>query len=291
MRSQKRLRDELRFITEFNTLCDVIQQVAVSQLQRADEQLGSQPNLSELLAREFFPLLPPSAREAPFARSGRQGRLLVVLTSDEGMVGPLHANVVRHALGYAEPTARWILIGQRGLRLLGEQAASARVMPIPGEDQVEAQMRRLSQVLLRQFTEEALRDVWLVAPRFVSTTRQDVVAQQLLPLPARWAATPDGADALLIEPSVALVVEQLAARWVECVCVESFWSARRAEFAARALQMESSRQELAKQHLKLRYAFFKTLHERVDVMVRETGVVQRLSEARTTASPRSRERR
>jgi len=200
---------------------------------------------------------------------------LVVLTSDEGMVGPLHANVVRQALEYADPMTQWILIGQRGLRLLGEQAARPRVMPFPSEDQVETQMRRLSQVLLRQFAQEVLRDVWLVAPRFISTTRQDAVAHQLLPLP--WPRASERMDELVLEPSAPLVVEQLAALWVECVCVESFWSSRRAEFAARALQMESSRQELAKQSVRLRYAFFKALHERVDVMVRETSVVQRLA--------------
>ena len=71
------------------------------------------------------------------------------------------------------------------------------------------------------------------------------------------------------------LVEQLAACWVEHVCLESFWSARRAECASRALHIEVSRQELTKRTKSIRYLVFKTLHERVNVLVRETGVVQR----------------
>ena len=80
---------------------------------------------------------------------------------------------------------------------------------------------------------------------------------------------------LVIEPSVERVVELLASMWVEAVCLETLWSARRAEFAARALHVEVSRQELGKRARRVRHEFFKTLHERVDVLVRETCVVQR----------------
>src|SRR3989338_1231517 len=88
MRSQKRLRDELRFITEFNTLCDVIQQSAVSQLGRADARAVQQPLLMEILRREFLPLVPASAAAHPLVHGGVRGHLLVVFTSDEGLVGP-----------------------------------------------------------------------------------------------------------------------------------------------------------------------------------------------------------
>ena len=279
MRSQKFLRDELRFMTEFNTLCDIIQQAAVAQLRRADEQRACQPRLAEVLAREYVPLLPPAAQEEFLARGGTTGRLVVVVTSDEGLVGPLHANVVRRAMEYADRTTQWIAVGQRGLRFLGSEAARLRVMPMPSEEDAERQMQRLARAVLTQFIRERLHDVWLVAPHFLSATRQTVIAHQLLPLPLGKPAGVVLSD-LVVEPSVSRVVEALAALWVESVCLESLWSARRAEFAARAMHMEGSRQELAKHRKQLRYEFFKQLHGRVDVMVRETCVVQRLSVAR-----------
>ena len=280
MRSQKRLRDELRFITEFNTLCDVIQQSAVSQLSRADEHMSHQPLLMEILRREFLPLLPASAAGHPLVTGGSRGHLLVVFTSDEGLVGPLHAEVVRRAQEHADRATQWIMVGQRGMRLLGAQAMSSRVMPIPSEHEAPDRLRRLSAVILTQFTQERLQDAWLVAPRFVTASRQDVVAQRLLPLSVSRTEDPPSPEAIIIEPSVDGVVHELATLWLEYACVETFWSARRAEFAARALHMERSRYELAKHSKQLQHEFFKTLHARVDVMVRETCVVQRLSAAR-----------
>ena len=275
MRSQKRLRDELRFVTEFNTLFDVVQQVAVSHLRRLDEFLGDAPSLIQVLTDEFVSLLPSSASRHPLVQGGAKGRLMVVMTSDEGLVGPLHAAVVRAAHRRAEGAVEWLLVGQRGLRLLGRQASAVHVVPIPPEERAVEQMQRVTQFLLNRYTKQGLKDAWLIAPQCLSATRQDVAAYQLLPLPApRTTELVEGVD-VVVEPSVARVVEQLTEAWLESVCVEAFWSARRAELAARALHVEASRQELARRSRTVRHEFFKTLHERVDVLVRETCVVQR----------------
>ncbi len=275
MRPQKSLRDELRFIMEFGALLEVMQQVAVSKLRGVEERSADQASLMEVLSRDMFPLLPASARSHPFLRGDGRGQLLVVLTSDEGMVGPLHTAVIHQALLRAKENTQWLLIGQRGGRLLGRLAAHQRVLPFPEDEEVEHEMHRISRDILSQFTREGLNEVWLIAPRFVSMTRQDVVAHQLLPLPAPSLTHDMDERERLIEPSVDRVVEQLAAVWVQDVCVEAFWSARRAEFAARALHVEGSRYELEKRTKAVRHEFFKILHERVDVLVRETCLVQR----------------
>ena len=157
---------------------------------------------------------------------------------------------------------------------------------MPPEERLGEQMQRVRQFVLSTYQRQGLHDVWLVAPRFVSTMRQDVAAHQLLPVPVTPSANPADRD-LLIEPSVGRAIERLAQVWVESVCVEAFWSARRAEYAARAIHMEVSRQELAKRTRLVRHEFFKTLHERVDVLVRETCVVQRHA-ARRAAAQRAR---
>lgn len=280
MRSPTLLHDDLRFLTEFTTLCDVIQQTAVTQLRRADEHHSRRASVVEMLAREYFPLLPLEARDEFLVRGGQRGRLLVVLTSDQGLVGPLHAGVIRKAMEHRDQATQWIVIGQRGLRLLGSQAGRVRAMPIPSDAEAESQMRRLAGSVIAQYVCDQLRDAWLIAPHYLSATRQTVVAHQLLPLPIGAPAAGGPPRELVVEPSLRQVLERLAALWVESVCLESLWSGRRAEFAARALHIEGSRQELAKHRQQLHHEFFKQLHGRVDVMVRETCVVQRLSAGR-----------
>lgn len=275
MRSSKHVRDELQFLAEFNALCDVMQQVAVSRLHRAEERLTSRASLAGLLRQAYFPFLPSSAAEHPLVCGGEEGRLLVVITSDSGLVGPLYAAVIRQAVAKADASTRWIVIGQRGVRLLGDQPDQLRWMPTPSDDEAEEQMHRLSQIILRDYQRLALKDAWLVAPRFLSAAHQEVAVQQLLPLPLEHAAAGVNEQELVLEPHRDAVIEQLAATWVSCVCTESFWSARRAEFAARALHIEDARQELARRGRRVRHELFKTMHERLDVLVRETCVVRR----------------
>ena len=270
MWSPKRLRDELRFVSEFSALLDVMQHVAVSKLRWLDERVSHEPALAGLLAQSFFPLLPEAAHREPLVRGGARGRLLVVLTSDEGMVGPLHNRVVHRALEQSDETTQWLLIGQRALRLLGGQVRAVRTVPLPSIEDVPAFTRQLCQTIIGDYTRARLQGAWLVAARYQSPTRQDVLVQPLLPLPLA-ASTPEGSPRdRVIEPSVHRVVIGLASCWVEAVCVEAFYSARRAELAARALHIEFSRQELGKQTRRLRYEWFKSLHQRVDEMVRET---------------------
>jgi len=281
MRSQKHLRDELRFVTECNTFFDVLQQGAVAQLRRGDELAARQAVESDLIQREYLPLVPAPLRAHPLVRGGASGRLLVVMTSDEGLVGPLHSLVMREAQERAEADTRWILVGQRGRRLLTAAASALDVMPMPTEEHADDTLRRLGRVIVSRVLREQLRDAWLVSARYVSASRQEVACRQLLPLPLPPSASPPSADDVIAEPSGERVLEALSQSWVESVCVDAFWSARRAEFAAKAMHAEASRQELAKRNRLVRHEFFKAQHERVDVLVRETCVVQRQASRRS----------
>lgn len=284
MRLQQHARDELQFVTELTTLFDVLQQTAVSQLRRADARASQQPSLQRWLREDLFPALPDSARRQPWVRGGARGRLLVVLTSDEGLSGPLHAAVIREALARADDATEWWLIGSRGRRLLGERLSPTQLMPVPPDDQAEVGMRRIADAILARYAQAAYREAWLVASRFVSAVHQEPIAYPLLPLPLGTPVDHATDRELIIEPSVLRLVQQLASLWVEVSCVEAFWSARRAEFAARTIHMEVSRQALSKRLRLIRYELFKALHERVDVLVRESCVIQRHAVRHTQAA-------
>ena len=275
MRSQKQLRDELRFITEFNTLFDVVQQTAVTQMRHLEEKSVRIRPLKAVLQQDFFPMLPEASSQHPCIRGGAKGRLLVVITSDEGLVGPLHTNVIQAAQNRAELPVSWLFIGQRGWRMAAGQPLEGpvQVIAMPPEERVDEQLARVNAFIMAHYRSQQLKDVWVVAPRFVSTTHQEVAVQQLLPLPLGKNRMMD--ERLVIEPSFDAVVNALVRAWVETVLRDFYWSSQRAEAASRGIHVEASRQELARYSRRVRYELFKTLHERIDVMVRETCVVQR----------------
>ena len=287
MRSQKQLRDELRFVTEFNTLFDVVQQTAVTQMRHLEEKSARMRQLNAVLQHDFFPMLPQAIAQHPCIDGGTAGRLMVVITSDEGLVGPLHAAVIQQACSQAVLPASWLFIGQRGWRMAAGQLLEgpAQVLAMPPEERVDEQLSRINTFIMTQYRSQQLKDVWVVAPHFVSTTHQEVAVQQLLPIPLGKNRMTD--ERLVIEPSFDAVVGALARVWVETVLRDFYWSARRAESAARAMHVEASRQELLRHSRQVKHEFFKTIHERIDVMVRETCVVQRQVARRALAAHKS----
>ncbi len=274
MHSRKRLQDDLEFVGEFSALFEVMQQVAVSQLRQAQEQSAGRVSLIELMRREVLPGVPEACRAHPLLRGGPAGRLIVVFTSDQGFVGPLHSGVIREARRLDGPQSRWLLVGQRGARMLSRSVGADEVLSMPSEETMERAMQRLGERILARYLRERLREVWMVAPRFLSATHQDVVTLQVLPLPV-GSKQGEADEGVLLEPSAPRALEALASAWLACACVETCWSARQAEFAARAMHVEESRQGLAKQAQAIHYEWFKTMHARMDVLVRETCVVQR----------------
>ena len=298
-RSQKRLREDLRFVGEFRTLCDVMQQAAVSQLVRSDGIVAGAPRVLQFLARECLPMLPASAASHPLLRRGQppfdqkggrpllpgDRRTIVLMTSDDGLVGPLHTLTARRAMSLAGPNASWVLVGQRAARLVGGSLQRVRQMPWPSDDTAETKWRRLAEILLDEYRRGVMTEAVLVAPRYLSRTRQEPAVYPLLPLPAEGlgSALRPG-ESLIVEPSLDQVVEALALMWMTASGLEAQALAHRAEHAARILHMERARDELATSAKQLRYDLFKTMHTRVDVMVRETCVVQRLAEARRRAA-------
>ncbi len=275
MSSPKSLQDELRFVTDFHELLDVIQQVAVLQLRHCDEEAVRRVDLAQVLMETFLSLVPVTAMDELSVRGGEHGQAIVVFASEEGFVGPLLSETMRQALKHADASTQWWLVGQRGLRLLDLPDDRLRVLPMPAEEEAREVLRRLAQDVLAHCLQAKLHRAWLIAPRFRSVTQQDVVVQQLFPLPVTPHDPNLGRGEVVIEPSVSRVVEHLITSWMEHRMIDTFWSARHAEYAARILQVEVSRQELAKRTKLLRYAWFKLMHERVNVLVQETGVVQR----------------
>lgn len=289
-RSPKQLRDELRFLTDFGTLCDVMQQAAISQLGRADDGFAAAPRVADFLRRECLPMLPAAAAGHPLFKGarpllGKTGagpfrRTVVLLTSNDGLVGPLHSLAIRKALALPPAETSWILIGQRAVKLLGPAAHGARQMPLPTEEEAPQTWGRLAEILVEEHERGSSAEAVLIAPRYVSRSRQEIAVSQLLPLPAEAIGSAPRQHDILMEPSLEAVIRHMALAWVTAIGVEAQASSRRAEHAARILHMERARDELAGHTKTLRHQLFKTLHTKVDVMVRETCVVQRLADVR-----------
>ena len=272
MRSLKQLKDDLAFVNECRSLFEVIQQTALSQLHWYEERSKAFQPMSRIIQERCLPMLPAEAATHPLLSGGKQGSLVMVFTADEGLVGTLYTDVVRQALSHATEPSHWIALGERGARLLTDRGVMPQRLAMPSDDTSMAAFWHVSQRVVRQMLRDGLRTAWVVFPQFVSKTSQVATAKQLIPL--RINAN-QALEDLVIEPSVERVVERLIQLWVWYSLIEAFWSSRLAELAARALHLEEAIDELNQRAKRAHREFFKVMHERADVMVRETCLVKR----------------
>ena len=275
MRSLKPVEEELAFLHECSLLFDVWQQAALAQLRRQQDVGAGGARLTERLAALAWPLVPSSAAQAPWACGeavGGRGSVLVVVTSEEGLVGPLHQDVARAALSRASEPSRWIAVGARGGRILEEHGVRLTQRPFPAEAQIDSTAAAIAADWMAMLARQPAESAWLIYPEFVTMTLQRPKAVQVLPWPAPASSAP---DELLVEPSVDGAVEELGRLWLTHHLIEAMMAGHVAELAARAMHLESSREELGHRLRRVRREQFKLRHERVDVMVRELRAVRK----------------
>lgn len=288
MRSLKPVEEELSFIHACSLLFDVWQQAALAQLRRLQDGQAGQARVTERLAALAVPLMPPSSARLPWACGeavGGRGSLMVVVTSDDGLVGPLHHDVVRAALSHAAEPSRWIAVGSRGHRLLEEEGVRLNRWAFPSEAELESAADAIVSEWMEMLTRQPTESAWLVYPELVTMTVQRPSALRLLPWPVPPLAMP---DALVIEPSASRAAEELGRLWLTHHLLEAMTASHLAELAARAVHLEASRDELGQRLRQVRRERFKLMHERVDVMVRELRSVRRSHHLRRPAVGRPR---
>ncbi len=271
MPSLKQLRDDLGFVHECQTLFGAMQHTALAQLGRILQAHRSKRPVGPILEQWCLPMVPEAAFRHPLLRAPTavgEGSLIVLMTGDQGLVGPLYHEVIRLALAQACEPSHWIALGVRGSTLLTERDVPHQTIPSPVEEDVPPLMRRLATQLIQQIRQTPVSRVWLVSSRFDSMTRHIATAQPLLPWPSRSAAAPED---VVSEPSLERAVEQLVWTWLRIRLEDAWWTNRLAELAARALHLEEARDDLTAQSTALRRELCKAMHQRLDTMAREMG--------------------
>ncbi|MCX5713321.1 MAG: hypothetical protein NT033_00590, partial [Candidatus Omnitrophica bacterium] len=73
-----------------------------------------------------------------------------------------------------------------------------------------------------------------------------------------------------VESSFDDIAEYLASLWLEHLLYDIFEESKLSEFAARAVHLEGSYQELEHMNLDLKFKYFRARHELIDKNMRET---------------------
>ncbi len=246
MASQRDIRRRIRDVGRIKQITRAMQFVAASKLKRAqDSTLAARPysqkidevlaDLAAVLASDEHPLL-----------SRREGgvRLLVLITSDRGLAGPLNTNTIRFAARIITEHPGDLTVVSVGRK--GRDAMRRARVPLEahfagfGDRPAFADIIPLARLVTDGFVGGEFGQIDIVYPRFVSTLVQRPTMEGLLPV--RPAADTEGipGNQFLFEPNPGLVLEQLLPRYVATRLYQAVLEAKASEESSRMVAMKNA---------------------------------------------------
>jgi F-type H+-transporting ATPase subunit gamma len=244
--SQRDIRRRIGAVKNIKQITRAMQFVAASKLKRAqDATLASRPysdKLEEVLS-DLAAVL--SGEDHPLLHRREEGRRLIVLvTTDRGLAGPLNTNTVRFAareIAEHPGDLTVVTVGRKGR----DAMRRARV-PIEahfngyGDRPTFADVIPLARLVTDDYLSGEYAQIDIVYNHFVSTLTQRPTLAQLLPIrPTQDTAGIPG-NQFIFEPNAGAVLEQLLPRYVATRLFQAVLEGKASEESSRMIAMKNA---------------------------------------------------
>ena len=247
------LRRRIRAVKSTEQITKAMKTVAASKLRRAQERIvGARPFaqlmrrvLSDLATRTgeaaAHPLLaPPEAPEAPV--------LLFVVTADKGLCGSFNSNLIRQGATFAVEADREVamgLVGRKGRDFFVRRGVDIRFEMVNlFNDLRYGHAEAMAETAIEQYTSGAASGVSILYNEFKSVMQQEVVVDQVLPIPTLEASDDGETEAVstdyLFEPPAERIFSDLLPHHVETQFFRALLESAAAEHAARMTAMDAA---------------------------------------------------
>ena len=246
MASQRDIRRRIGSVKNSTQITRAMQFVAASTLKRAqDATLASRPyseKLDEVLA-DLATVL--GGDDHPLLRADTGGkRLIVLITTDRPLSGPLNTNIVRFV-------ARDIIDNPGDLSVVtvgrkGRDAMRRTGVPLEAHFATFGDRPSFSDVipLARLVTDDFLAGTYgsvdVIFSRFVSTLVQRPEKLTILPIQASEDTEGIPGNQFIFEPSASAVLEQLLPRYVATRLFQAVLEAKASEESSRMVAMKNA---------------------------------------------------
>ncbi len=268
MSTIQQIKADLTFNQELSTIIDVYKGVAVSQFRHVRAQRQEFEELEKQL-EDSFKLLDIENVTHPFINKAQDApKTILVVTSDEGFTGKLNYSLMSTCLNIRKPDDEIVVIGQRGMRYLEEFNLPFNYFYV-GEEIKYLQARDIADYLIDLYLTKTKAAVHVIFPRFISLGVQEIENLLLLPCRHLFDNKKDEPNKFEFEPDKNRVLDYLIRFWARRKIFDILWEARVSEWAARVVHTESSSQELTTKEKKIKFLYFKAMHELSDKNIRE----------------------
>jgi F-type H+-transporting ATPase subunit gamma len=246
MASQRDIRRRIGAVRNIKQITRAMQFVAASKLRRAQEAtLASRPysdkidevlaDLAAVLGGEDHPLL-----------AEREGgkRLIVLITTDRGLAGPLNTNTIRFAareITQHEGDLSVVTVGRKG-----RDAMRRSRVPLEahfagfGDRPSFADVIPLARLVSDGFLDGSVSTVDIIFTRFVSTLVQRPASDRLLPVEPTEDTEGIPGGQFIFEPNPAAVLTQLLPRYVATRLFQAVLESKASEESSRMVAMKNA---------------------------------------------------
>jgi F-type H+-transporting ATPase subunit gamma len=245
MASLRDLRRRIKSVKNTQKITKAMELVAAAKMRRAQERVeAARPYAEEItnVIADIFKRDPEYKHPYLEVREVHK-RLVVLITTDRGLVGALNSNNIRLALremNESPSAASVVTIGRKGrdmMRRLRKELVADRsgLGDRPSMGDVLPAIR----VAMEQYENGDVDQVDLVYAQFISAGRQRAVARRLLPLDVPEATGKLAAD-FVYEPEPKDVLDALLPRYVEGQVYRAVLENAASEQAARMQAMRNA---------------------------------------------------
>ncbi len=248
MASVRQLRRRIRSVENTAKITNAMSMIAASKMRRAQESaLTSRPysdDLHDLLADLAAQPQEDEDNVHPLLRSRDVRKVEVVLiTPDRGLTGGLNSNINRAAGQFVAEygdDASIIAVGRKGRDFMIRYGRNVRAVFTDISDRPSiTDITPIARLAMNSYAAEEVDAVYVAYAKFVNTTLQEAVVEQLLPVqPAELR--PQEQVGYIYEPDPLQVLAELLPRYVETQLFHALLEGIASEQSARMVAMRNA---------------------------------------------------
>ena len=259
MAGSKEIRNKIKSVQNTRKITKAMEMVAASKMKKAQDRMrASRPYMQRAMAIAMHTARANTEFRHPFLapRDSIKRIGALVVTTDKGLCGGLNTNVLRVVLAkHKEWTAAghevdYVAIGGKGLGFLAR--LNAHVVSSAAQLGDKAQLDKLVgpvKVLIDEFTEGKVDEVWLFYTSFINTMKQEPRAGRVVPVPQEFQVAqgevlkPDvqqGSWDYIYEPDAKALLMGLMRRYLESAVYQGVAENMASEQSARMVAMKAA---------------------------------------------------
>jgi len=259
MANLRDIRRRIKSVKNTAQITRAMQLVAAAKMKKAQDQALAGREYAQQLTQVLFDIRKNFTGEAhPLLEQRMGGReLVLVISTDKGLCGPLNTNLARKLKALTSPDAHFVTVGRK-LRLLCEKLGKKVIADFTVRDPVPfAQTRPIAKFLTHQFLDGHYDKVSIAFTGFVNTLRQEAEVVTLLPIRGHRQDEEQAFEAIgrgfsveqhlqepdrdyAFEPDPATVLGALLPLYVNYEVFQAHVESRASEHSARMVAMKSA---------------------------------------------------